>query len=71
MRVGGMRADGKRFNIPLQECAEDILNGVESYCVLVQSVHVKVVAYEVYGGKYIKTTPGKNQADNLLNLDEC
>jgi hypothetical protein len=71
MRVGGERADGKRFNIPLQECAEDILNGAETYCVQIQSVQVNVVAYEINGGLYIKTTPGEDQADNLLNLDQC
>jgi hypothetical protein len=70
-RVGGIRADGERFNIPLEECAEDILNGVESYCVRIQSVQVNVVAYEINGGRYIKTIPGKDLADNLLNLDQC
>jgi hypothetical protein len=71
MRVGGVRADGERFNIPLQECAEDILNGVDLYRVQVQDVQVNVVAYEIHGGLYIKTTSGKDQPDNLLNLDQC
>ena len=71
MRVGGVRADGERFNIPRHECAEDILNGVETYCVLVRGVLVNVVAYESNGGKYIKTKPSKDQADSLLDLDQC
>jgi Protein of unknown function (DUF3892) len=70
-RVGGVRVDGERFNIPRQECADDILNGIESYCVMVYGVQVGVTAYEKNGEKFIRTKPNKNQTDNLLSLDEC
>ena len=70
-RVGGVRKDGERFNIARQECAEDILNAAESYCVMVCGVQMSVIAYEKNGEKLIKTRPSKNQGDNLLSLDSC
>jgi hypothetical protein len=69
--VGGVRTDGERFNISRQQCAEDILNGVETYCVLVHGVLLDVAAYEKNGQKFIKTKPTKNQTDGLLTLDHC
>ena len=71
MRVGGVREDGERFNISRNECAEDILNGVESYCVLARGVLLNVTAYESHGKKYIKTKPAKDHTDCLLQLDQC
>ena len=70
-RVGGVRMDGERFNIARQQCAEDILNGVESYCVMVYGVQMSVTAYEKNGEKFIRTRPNKNQVDNLLSLHPC
>ena len=71
IRVGGIRPDGARFNISRQRCAEDILNEVDSYCVLVQGIQLSVIAYRSKGEKYIKTRPGKDQADCLLSFDQC
>jgi hypothetical protein len=70
-RVGGLRVDGERFNIARQQCAEDILNDVESYCVMVFGVQTLVTAYEKNGEKFIKTRPDKNQMDVLVSLDPC
>jgi hypothetical protein len=70
-RVGGVRADGARFNISRNQCAEDILSGVESYCVLAYGVLLDVHAYEKNGQKFIKTKPTKDQTDGLLSLDQC
>jgi hypothetical protein len=42
-RVGGVRADGERFNISRHECAEDILSGAESYRVLVYGALLNVM----------------------------
>src|SRR5258708_37166461 len=70
-RVGGVRMDGERFNIARQECAEDILNEVESYCVMVYGVQMSVTAYEKDGEKFIRTRPNKNQVDNLFSLEPC
>jgi hypothetical protein len=70
-RVGGVRMDGERFNISRQQCAEEILEGVESYCVIIYGVQMSVKAYEKNGEKFIKTRPNKNQTDNLLSLDPC
>jgi hypothetical protein len=70
-RVGGVRMDGERFNIARQQCADDILNGVESYCVMVYGVQMSVTAYEKNGQKFIRTKLNKNQVDSLLSLDPC
>ena len=70
-RVGGVRMDGERFNIARQQCAEDILNDVESYCVMVFGVQTLVGAYEKNGEKFIKTRPDRNQVDVLLSLGPC
>jgi hypothetical protein len=70
-RVGGVRIDGERFNISRQQCAEDILDEVQSYCVLVYGVQMSVTAYEKNGEKFIKTQPNKDQVDNLLSLGPC
>ena len=70
-RVGGVRVDGERFNIARQRCAEDILNEVESYCVMVFGIHTLVAAYEENGEKFIKTRPNRNQVDVLLSLGPC
>ena len=69
-RVGAVRADGERFNISRHQCAEDILSGVESYCVLVYGVLLDITAYEKNGQKFIKTKPTKNHLDGLLSLDQ-
>ena len=69
-RVGGVRADGERFNISRHQCAEDILSSIESYCVLVYGVLLDVTAYEKNGQKFIKTKPTKNHSDGLLSLDQ-
>jgi hypothetical protein len=70
-RVGGVRMDGERFNISRQQCAEDILDEVESYCILVCGVQLSVMAYKKNGEKFIKTRPNKDQVDNLLSLGPC
>jgi hypothetical protein len=70
-RVGGVRADGERFNISRHQCAEGILSGIESYCVLVHGVLLDVTAYEKNGQKFIKTKPTKDRTDSLLSLDPC
>jgi hypothetical protein len=70
-RVGGVRMDGERFNIARQQCAEDILNGVESYGVMVYGVQMSITAYEKNGEKFIRTKLNRNQVDNLLSLDPC
>jgi hypothetical protein len=71
LRVGGVRMDGERFNISRQQCAEDILDEVESYCVLVYGVQMNVTAYEKNGEKFIKTRPNRDYVDSLLSLDPC
>ena len=58
-RVGGVRADGERFNISRHQCAEDILSGVESYCVLVYGVLLDITAYEKTGRSLSKPTQPK------------
>jgi hypothetical protein len=70
-RVGGVRMDGERFNIARQQCAEDILNDVGSYCVMAFGVQTVVTAYEKNGEKFIKTRPNNNQVDVLLSLEPC
>ena len=70
-RVGGVRMNGERFNIARHQCAEDILNDVESYCVMVFGVQTLVAAYEKHGEKFIRTRPNKNEVDALLSLDPC
>jgi hypothetical protein len=70
-RVGGVRMDGERFNISRQQCAEDISEEVESYCILVYGVQMSVTAYEKNGEKFIKTRPNKDQVDNLLRVGAC
>src|SRR4030081_2374985 len=70
-RVGGVRMDGEQFNISRQQCAEDILDEVESYCILVYGVQLSVMAYEKNGEKFIKTRPNEDQVDNLLSLGPC
>ena len=70
-RLGGVRTDGERFNIARQTCADDILNGDETYCVMVYGVHMDVAAYEKNGEKFIKTLPNGKGVDSLLSLDLC
>jgi hypothetical protein len=70
-RVGAVRMDGERFNIARHQCAEDILNDVESYCVMVFGVQTLAAAYEKHGEKFIRTRPNKNGVDALLSLDPC
>src|SRR5262245_6676738 len=70
-RVGGVRMDGERFNIARHQGAEDILNDVESYYVMVFGVQTLVAAYEKHGEKFIRTRPTKNELDALLSLDPC
>jgi len=70
-RVGGVRVDGERFNIARQQCADDILNGVESYGVIVDGVQMSATAYEKNGEKFIRTKLSKKQVDHLLSLDPC
>ena len=70
-RVGGVRTDGERFNIARQTCADDILNGDETYCVMVYGVQMDVTAYEKNGEKFIRTKPNRHGVDNLLSLDQC
>jgi len=63
--------DGERFNIARHQCAEDILNEVESYCVMIYGVQMSVTAYEKNGEKFIRTKLNKNQVDSLLSLHPC
>ena len=71
MRVGGVRQDGESFNISRHQCAEDIINGVESYSIVGQGTVLNVTAYQRDADKYIKTKAGNDQVDSLLKLDQC
>jgi hypothetical protein len=71
--VGGVRANGTKFYIPREVCADDIRFNRDSYFVHVGGYQIGVEAYQlrVTGPWFIKTRPDATKKDNLLSLPEC
>lgn len=69
--VGGLRRNGVQFYITREECADDIRNSRESYCVHAGHSYTDVEAYKHNGEWFIRTKPDSTQKDNLLSLAQC
>lgn len=71
-RVGGVNANGTRWNLPLDQAIAGIERGEWRFYVSVNGVSIwVVVAVSAAGNKYLKTQNDGEQPNNLLSLPEC
>lgn len=69
--VGGVKGDGTRWRITLDEAIQGIEAGRWSFYVNVGGHSVNVVVPSRNGRKYLKTEADYDTPDNLLSLPEC
>lgn len=71
-QVGGINANGTRWQLPLDQAIADVERGEWRFYVSVNGVSVWViVAISASGNKYLKTQNDGEQPNNLLSLPEC
>lgn len=69
--IGGVNADGTRWNLPLDDAIRGIEDGTWSFYVQAGGRSVNVIVAEHNGHKYLKTESDGYSPDNLLSLPEC
>lgn len=72
LNVGGVRSDGKRWNLSEDQAIEGIRNGQWEFYVHAGGRTVNVVIARGPSGRdYLKTEDDDYTPDNLLSLPEC
>jgi hypothetical protein len=69
--IGGVNADGTRWNLPEDKAIAGIRSGQWTFYVTVGSNTVNVIIANHLGRDYLKTVSDGIRPDNLLSLPEC
>jgi hypothetical protein len=70
-RVGGVNADGTRWNLPLDDAIKGVKDDKYDFWTKGGGKTVDVIVAKHNGHEYLKTKNDGIQPDNLLALDEC